>query len=114
MESAMNDRRHDQERRGNPRMPLQLSVSLYFNSLMLLDCRTRDISPEGAYVDTGGEILPHSADIDMNLRIDVDGRTLQHRLPAQVTRIDETGVGLSFRHDDYRSFSDLVALLNIA
>ena len=50
-----------QERRGNPRMASDLTVALYYNSLVLLSCRARDISPDGAFVDTGGQLLPQNA-----------------------------------------------------
>lgn len=102
------------ERRGNPRMVRQLDVSLHFNSLMLLNCQTRDVSLEGVYVDTGGEILPHNADIDLGLSVEIDGETLQHRMPARVARVDESGVGLNFQFTDYQSFAALVALLDVA
>lgn len=102
------------ERRTNPRQSIDLDAALSYNSLVLLECRTRDLSVEGAYVDTGGAILPQNAMIDLTLRLDVDGQTLQHRMPARVARIDEQGVGLNFRYADYSSFRALVELLNVA
>ncbi len=101
------------ERRENPRLPVALEVALYYNSLMLLDCRTRDISLEGVYVDTGGQALPQNAAVDLALSLQIGEEMRYHRLPAEVMRIDDEGIGLMFRYPDYSSFNALVSLLSL-
>ncbi len=100
------------ERRDNPRLPVALDVALYYSSLKLLDCQTRDISLEGAYVKTGGRVLPQNAAIDLALALQIGDEVRYHRLPAEVTRVDQDGIGLLFRYPDYTSFNALVNLLD--
>jgi len=102
----------DHERRDNPRMPVALDVALYYSSLKLLDCQTRNISLEGAYVHTGGQALPKSALIDLALTLQVGEELRHHRLQAEVARSDHDGVGLMFRRSDYTSFNALVNLID--
>jgi len=102
------------ERRENPRLPVALDVALYYNSLMLLDCRTRDISLEGAYIDTGGQALPQNAAIDLALSLQIGEEIRHHRLPAEVMRVDNNGIGLMFRYPDYTSFNALVNFLDVS
>ncbi|MHB8346805.1 MAG: PilZ domain-containing protein [Acidiferrobacterales bacterium] len=100
------------ERRDNPRMPVALDVALYYSSLKLMGCQTRDISLEGAYVHTGGQVLPQNAVIDMALTLQVGDQVRFHQLSAEVTRSDLDGVGLMFRRSDYTSFNALMHFLD--
>lgn len=98
------------ERRGNVRVEASLAVALYYNSLVLLSCQARDISPDGVFVDTGGQLLPQNAMIDVRFDSQVDGRDQPHRLQAEVKHIGDRGIGLKFAHTDYASFVSLVNL----
>jgi hypothetical protein len=100
----------NRERRRNTRVASNLDVALYYNSLVLLSCRARDISPDGAFVDTGGQSLPQNAMVDVRLDVNLPGQNKHHRLQAEVMHIEDQGVGLKFQHTDYSSF---VAVVNM-
>lgn len=99
------------ERRGNVRVESNLDVALYYNSLVLLSCRARDISPDGVFVDTGGQSLPQNAKIDVRFDVNMDGHYQQHQLQAEVMHIEDQGVGLKFEHTDYSSFVSVVNMV---
>lgn len=100
------------DRRDNPRMPVALDVALYYASVRLPDCQTRDFSLRGVYVHTGGRALPRNAAIDIALALKIGEAVHYHALPAEVARIDGDGVGLMFRHPDPRTLSMLEMLLH--
>lgn len=74
-------------------MPVALDAVLYYNSLMLPDCRIRDISADGAFVLTGGAALPDQAQIDLAISV-AAGTGLSQRFTAQVVRTTESGIGV--------------------
>ncbi len=100
------------ERRDNPRMPIALDVTLHYSSLRLLDCQTRDLSLEGAYVHTGGQALPERASVDMALVLSVGDEVRYHNLCAEVARVDRDGVGVMFVQCNYASRKMLASLLD--
>ena len=102
------------ERRGNARVETNLDVALYYNSLVLLSCRARDISPDGVFVDTGGQSLPQNAKIDVRFNVNVDGRHQLHQLQAEVVHIEDQGVGLRFEHSDYSSFASVLNMFAVS
>lgn len=102
------------ERRGNVRIESNLDVALYYNSLVLLSCRARDISPGGVFVDTGGQSLPQSAKIDVRFDASVDGQHRHHQLQAEVMHIGDQGVGLKFEHSDYSSIANVVSMFSVS
>jgi hypothetical protein len=102
------------ERRGNTRMESNLDVALYYNSLVLLSCRARDISPDGVFVDTGGQSLPQNAKVDVRLDVNVDGQYQYHQLQAEVMHIEDQGVGLKFERTDYVAFVGLVNVVAVS
>lgn len=101
------------ERRENWREPVAVDVAVYYNSLALLSCKILDISPDGAFVHTGGDALPQHATVDLNITVYTAGRSEFHRIPAEVMHIKTEGVGLKFKHPDYQSFSRFVDILNV-
>ena len=99
------------ERRWNTRRQLQLDMALLYDGLGIVRCRTRDISLAGVFIETGAITLPHNADIEVVL--DGGGRPSRPacRLPAQVVRVGEDGVGARFRDLEAKSLNFLQGLL---
>jgi hypothetical protein len=88
-----------QERRHNRRVAVSYGAVVYYNTLVLPDCEVRDLSPEGAFVVTGGHFLPDRALVDLAIpQISTPG--MPQRLNAQVVRSDGHGVGLRLVHRD--------------
>lgn len=105
------------ERRENPRTPVTVETTLYYNSLTLMGCRLSDISLTGACIDPGSmgdQVLPKNADIDMALSINADGEIHYHRIPAKVARIDKDGIGIAFQFSGYDDFCNMVELVKLA
>ena len=63
------------ERRSSVRKQLALRISLYYDRLGLISCKTRDLSLEGALLDTGGIRLTGDARVEIvitDLMLDFD------------------------------------------
>ena len=101
------------ERRTTHRIPISLGAVLYYNTLMLPECRVRDLSPEGAFVVTGGHFLPDQALLDLAFSVSMAG-SVPRRFTAQVMRCTEEGVGVRLRHTDPSSMRNLIETLYAA
>ena len=80
------------ERRTSDRVPVSVDAILYYNSLLLTDCRIRNLSQSGAYILTGGTFIPDRALVDVSLNVPAAGVPV--RLTAQVMRSTEEGIGV--------------------
>jgi hypothetical protein len=109
----MAERSNDPERRAAHRIPVSIQAVLYYNSLMLPECQVRDLSPEGAFVDTGGHFLPDQALVDLALSVRVAGG-VPLRFAVQVMRCTEEGVGVRMQHTDSNSMRNLIETLYAA
>lgn len=101
------------ERRATHRIPASIKAVLYYNSLMLPECQVRDLSPEGAFVATGGHYLPDQALVDLALNVPGAGGVPQ-RFNAHVMRCTEDGVGIRLKLDDTNSLRRLIEILYAA
>jgi hypothetical protein len=101
------------ERRWHVRAPIELDVALYYDGLGMLRCRTRDVSLEGMFINTGAIALPHHVPIDIVIPGGEDGApgAQMHRLPAYVVRVASEGVGAMFRNVDIRAYRALERLV---
>lgn len=106
----MTDRGINPERRATGRIPVSLGAVLYYRTLMLPECQVRDLSPEGAFVVTGGHFLPNQALLDLAFSVPAAGGVPQ-RFSAQVMHCTEKGVGVRMRHTDANSMRNLVETL---
>jgi PilZ domain len=100
------------ERRITGRVPVSVDAILYFNSLLLTDCRIRNLSSEGAFIVTGGQYIPDRALVDISLNVPAVGVPL--RLTAQVMRSTEEGVGVQLKDVDANSMRQLIQTLYAA
>jgi hypothetical protein len=62
----------------------------------LKKCRLRDISVNGAYIETKDFPLAKGVAVELVLRIRRDGRLTHCRLPAKVVRVEQNGAALMF------------------
>jgi hypothetical protein len=112
-EHGMTGRIINSERRSKHRLPVTLEVVLYCNTIMLPQCQIRDISPEGAFVDTGGHFLPDQALVDLAFSATLAGGVPQ-RFTAQVVRCTDEGVGVRLRDTDNNAMRHLIETLYAA
>ncbi|MDX1487736.1 MAG: PilZ domain-containing protein [Acidiferrobacterales bacterium] len=91
----MNNEPLPAERRLDPRRVTDVKVFAH-DGVELRKCRLRDISVNGAFIETKDFPLAKKADVELVLRIRREGRLTHCRLPAKVLRITPEGVALTF------------------
>jgi hypothetical protein len=109
----MTGRSTNPERRATHRIPVSLGAVLYYNALMLPECQIRDISPEGAFVATGGHFFPGQALLDLAFGVPAAGGVPQ-RFTVQVMHCTAEGIGVSLQHTDSNSMRNLIETLYAA
>ncbi|UCH52779.1 MAG: PilZ domain-containing protein [Pseudomonadota bacterium] len=98
------------DRRHNSRMPIEIDAVLNYQASAVI-CTVRDISVTGAFLEASPEDLPYSGNVELALTVSSEGKSRSFRLPAVVTRVTESGVGVSFsdvNQDAYFGLVDLV------
>ena len=99
------------ERRLSRRKPTALRVSLYYDRLGLLSCKTKNISIEGMLLDTGRVRLSQHANVEVVLTDLVEDYSDPIRVFAKVSRVDESLAALTFRNLEIGTFRRLKTLI---
>lgn len=94
-------------RRLSPRRATDVKVYAH-DGLELKKCRLRDISLNGAFVETKAT---EEADLELVLKIRRRGKRTHCRLPATVIRAEEDGAALMFRHLDELVYNTLLNIV---
>ena len=106
------------ERRATRRIPVSIEAVLYYNSLMLPECQIRDLSPQGAFVATGGHYLPDRAQVDLALNVPAAGGVPQRFSAVNeasfTMRSTEAGAGVRLQLTDAGSLRRLIETLYAA
>lgn len=99
------------EKRWTIRTPARLNVDLHYKDLEVVNCRTRDISLSGVYVELA-ELLPGlDMPIELVFKFGAVGDYTKYRVPAKIVRTDSAGVGIMFKDIDASSFRSLREVL---
>lgn len=102
------------EQRSNVRLPVSIHVILYHKGLQVINCKTRDISRKGMFIETGPVIYPRNAQVEVEFRVQEDGVNNRYRLPGKVVRFSRTGLGVMFndlRSEDFQISHEQLGLL---
>ncbi len=99
------------EPRDSIRRPFGLKALVNHGLTYSTPWRVRDLSMTGAFVEMDVTQLPEGAYVELVLRYRYEGKSVEHRLPAIVTRIEDKGAGLTFGRYDDQTYTDLVKLL---
>ncbi|GMQ90577.1 MAG: hypothetical protein BMS9Abin10_0972 [Gammaproteobacteria bacterium] len=99
------------ERRLGPRRHVALEVMVNVRRLGLQRCHTRDISLEGAFIETDALVLRKNARIELVLKIPANGKRKHHRVRAKVASVDKDGATVIFDKLDESTYTALVDLL---
>ena len=99
------------ERRASRRRPVALKVSLYYDRLGLLTCKTRNICIEGMLLDTGRVRLSQSAHVEVVLTDLVEDYNDPIRVFARVNRVNESLAALTFQDLEIGTFRRLKTLI---
>lgn len=99
------------EKRWTVRTAVRLNVDLHYRDLEVVNCRARDISLSGAYIEV--EELQPSVDLPLELifKFGEVGHYTKYRVPAKVMRSDGAGVGVMFKDIETASFRALREVL---
>jgi hypothetical protein len=101
------------ERRASVRQIVALRVSLYYDRLGLISCKTRDISIEGMLLDTGRVRLSNNTQVEVVLTDRTQDYGDPIRVQARVSRVRESLAALIFQDLEISAFQRLKTLLNV-
>ncbi|MFQ5544764.1 MAG: PilZ domain-containing protein [Acidiferrobacterales bacterium] len=93
-------------RRSSPRRVTDINV-LVHDGLELMKCRLRDISLDGAFIET----KTFGTDVHLVLDIRRKAKHTYCRLPAKVVRAEIGGAALKFGHLDEQVYSILLRIV---
>ena len=99
------------ERRDTPRIPIALEAVLQFQDQNYRRSVTRDISLDGAFVETRDIDLTRKDQLDLSIRLPTDGEAHYHRFHAHVVRVTETGAALAFDKTETAAYEALLDLV---
>ncbi len=82
------------------------------DGLQLKKCRLRDISIDGAFIETENSALAKGTKLDLVLRILREEKTTACPLPAEVVRVEKDGAALMFGGRDQHVYNMLADIVN--
>ena len=99
------------DRRKNLRVPVEMDVVLNYRERVFV-CTVRDLSLKGAFVHAAPDEMPYrNADIELGLSLTRNGECTHYRIPGNIKRITDDGVGISFSDLGIDVYSDLASVL---
>jgi len=99
------------ERRDTPRIPITLETIVNYNNQNFQHSTTRDISLDGAFVESKTGHLPKKGMMELAIKMPVEGAPKYQRFHAQVVRLTNNGAGLIFDRVDTDSYAALLDLV---
>ena len=95
------------EKRWAARRPVKISVDLRYKDMEVVNCQTRDISLNGAFIEVHQLQPTVDAPIDLIFRLGDPGRYTKYKVPGKVARATGEGIGVMFEELDISSFRSL-------
>lgn len=99
-------------RRLGPRRVTDVEVSVAREGGEIKKCRLRDISIDGAFIETKKFKLTEGAKLDLVLRVLRKERTEACPVPAEVIRVVKNGAALIFGRVDQRLYNILADIVS--
>lgn len=99
------------ERRDTPRISVALETILNYKNQSYQPSVTRDISLDGAFIETRDGRLPKKGAIELAIQLPTEGKNKFHRFHAQVVRLTDSGAGLTFDKIDTDAYAALLDLV---
>jgi hypothetical protein len=96
------------ERRDTPRVPIALDAMVKMGDRPFQVYRTRDLSLDGTFVETGPMRVTSKDHIQVALKIPVSGAPQIFRFDASIARVAPQGVGVVFDHVNTESYAALL------
>ncbi len=96
------------ERRDNERLPVAWDAVLNYQQHAVI-CTIRDISLNGAFVETMPDELPtRNASIELGFSVQHNGASRYLRIPGKIAYITDDGAGVRFSNVGMEVYKDLV------
>jgi hypothetical protein len=102
---------HKMEHRWSVRKPARVEVALRREGASFNQFKTRDISMEGVFVESGPDSWPEDTFLELDLPLFENGRQVRHRVPVVVVHRSQEGMGLMFCIFDQPLFKAIEHLL---
>lgn len=98
-------------RRVGIRKAVPCSILVKTGSSYILARKIHDISLDGAYVEMDPSGLVVGQTVDIVIELSSNDNQSEHQISAEISRVDESGVGLRFSNYGDRAYTDLVNFL---
>ena len=108
----MTDKPLSANRRLGPRRVTDVKVFVANDGGEIKKCRLRDISLDGAFIETKNFTLTKGTKLDLVLRITREKKTTACPVPAEVVRVAKDGAALAFGRLDQRVYNVLLDIVN--
>ncbi|KPK47246.1 MAG: hypothetical protein AMJ84_05105 [Acidithiobacillales bacterium SM23_46] len=99
------------ERRENQRLPVEFDAVLNYQQHAII-CTVRDISLNGAFVETMPDSLPtRNTHVEIGFSVLTNGQNRYLRIPGRIAYIKDNGAGVRFSEvgmDAYMNLVDMV------
>jgi len=102
---------HKMEHRWSVRKPVEVDVSLRRQGTSLKRYKTRDLSMEGVFVESGPDSWPEDTFLELELPLFEKNKQTRHRVPVVVVHRSQNGMGLMFCVFDQPLFKAIEYLL---
>lgn len=89
-------------------MPIALDAMVKMGDRPFQMFRTRDVSLDGTFVETGPHRVVSKDRIQVALKIPLGGAPQIYRFDARVTRVAPQGIGMVFDHVNTESYAALL------
>ena len=99
------------DRRLGPRKQVTLEVLVSDRKHSAKSCQTRDISLDGAFIETRDVVLKKRAKVELILKIPSNRGPTDHAVQAKVTNVEKNGATVIFGKLEEQTYSALVDLL---
>lgn len=100
------------DRRLSPGREVDVKAMITHHRLGLTKCRLRYISLDDAFVEVRNFDIVVGADVDLVLKVRTGQGRGHCRLPANILRVEEDGVAISFHDLDNRSYHVLFDIVH--
>lgn len=101
----------DMERRWRQRQAAELDVMVYHQRTGLLRCIVRDLSYDGARIDTGGAKIPVRCYLDLEFQSGIPLPLANINIEAYVVRCRQQEIGVMFRACSLSAFRFLKGMV---
>ncbi len=99
------------EKRWATRRPVHIRVDVHYKDMEIVNCQTRDVSLNGAFVEIKQVQPVTNAPVDLLFRVGDASRFTKYKVQGKVARTAGDGIGVIFNEQGISSFRTLRQLL---